>query len=96
MTLATDPAERYATPVSDEPRDDAAEPAVTDREPSPLDGGAADGGPVDQLGIPMSREPTLDDVRGDGVEHRRLAVGCTLAVIALLAAFYALRVLAMR
>jgi len=53
-------------------------------------------GPVDQLGIPMSREPTLDDVRGDGDQHRRLALGCTLLVIALLAGFYGLRVLALR
>ena len=43
-------------------------------------------GPVDQLGIPMSREPTLDDVRGDGEQHRRFAVGCSLIVIALVIA----------
>ena len=53
-------------------------------------------GPVDQLGIPMSREPTLDDVRGDGVEHRRLAFGCTLLVALLLVAFYVLRVVVLR
>lgn len=52
--------------------------------------------PVDQLGIPMSREPTLDDVRSDGVEHRRLAIGCTLLVIVLLAGFYGLRVFLFR
>lgn len=47
--------------------------------------------PVDQLGIPMNREPTLDDVRSDGVDHRRLAVGCTLAVALVLIGFYAVR-----
>ncbi|MEQ9323525.1 MAG: hypothetical protein RIF41_30460 [Polyangiaceae bacterium] len=50
-------------------------------------------GPVDQLGIPMSREPTLDDVRGDGEEHRRFAVGCSLLVVALVAAFWVVRVM---
>ena len=35
--------------------------------------------PVDQLGIPMSREPTLDDVRGDSESHHRLAISCSLA-----------------
>ena len=49
-------------------------------------------GPVDQLGIPMSREPTLDDVRTDGEEHRRLALGCTVLVIAALAGFWLFRV----
>ncbi len=56
----------------------------------------ADDGPVDQLGIPMSREPTLDDVRGDGEPHRNLAIGCTLSVAALLAAFYVVRALVLR
>jgi len=50
-------------------------------------------GPVDQLGIPMSREPTIDDVRGDGVEHRRLAMGCSLLVTVLVAAFWVVRVM---
>lgn len=49
-------------------------------------------GPVDQLGIPMSREPTLDDVRGDGEQHRRFALGCSLLVVALVAAFWVVRV----
>ena len=52
----------------------------------------SDTGPVDQLGIPMSREPTIDDVRGDGDAHRRLAVGCTLLVTALVVAFWLIRV----
>ena len=53
-------------------------------------------GPVDQLGIPMSREPTLDDVRSDGEDHRRLAVGCTVIVALLLVGFYLVRVLLLR
>jgi hypothetical protein len=51
-----------------------------------------DEGPVDQLGIPMSREPTIDDVRGDGEAHRRLALGCSVLVVALVAAFWVVRV----
>jgi hypothetical protein len=49
--------------------------------------------PVDQLGIPLSREPTLDDVRGGSEPHRRLAIGCSLAVGLVLVGFYLLRAL---
>lgn len=51
---------------------------------------------MDQLGIPLSREPTLDDVRSDGRQHRRLAIGCGLSVLALVGAFYLIRALALR
>ena len=47
---------------------------------------------LDQLGIPMSREPTLDDVRSDGEAHRRMALGCTLLVIVGVASFWVFRV----
>jgi hypothetical protein len=47
---------------------------------------------VDQLGIPMSREPTIDDVRSDGEAHRRMALGCTLLVVAGVASFWVFRV----
>jgi hypothetical protein len=50
-----------------------------------------DDGPVDQLGIPMTREPTIDDVRGDGVAHRRLALGCTVAVTLFVVLFWLVR-----
>lgn len=49
--------------------------------------------PVDQLGIPMGREPTIDDVRSDGVAHRRLAIGCSVAVGLALVAFWLVRAL---
>jgi hypothetical protein len=62
----------------------------------PRDEDAADDGPVDQLGIPMSREPTLDDVRGDSGPHRSLAVGCSIAVIGVIAVFWLLRMLVLR
>lgn len=50
-----------------------------------------DDGPVDQLGIPMSREPTIDDVRTDGEAHRRFAFGCSVAVTLLVVAFWLVR-----
>ena len=52
--------------------------------------------PTDQLGIPMSREPTIDDVRSDGVDHRRLAVGCSVVVGLALVAFWLVRVVLLR
>jgi hypothetical protein len=48
-------------------------------------------GPLDQLGIPMSRKPTIDDVRSDGEAHRRMAVGCSVAVGLALLAFWLVR-----
>ena len=47
--------------------------------------------PTDQLGIPMSREPTINDVRSDGVAHRRLAIGCSIGVTLLLVVFWLVR-----
>lgn len=58
----------------------------------PEEEAAEDDGPVDQLGIPMSREPTIDDVRGDGEAHRRFALGCSVLVVALVAIFWVVRV----
>ena len=52
-------------------------------------------GPVDQLGIPMSREPTIDDVRGDSGPHRNLALGCSVIAIVLVGGFWLVRMLMM-
>lgn len=71
-------------------------------EPAPSDPGeerpeGADGddavvdGPVDQLGIPMSREPTIDDVRSDGEAHRKLALGCSVLVTLFVVGFWLVR-----
>lgn len=65
-----------------------------DQEASDSDDNAlADSGSLDQLGIPMSREPTLDDVRSDGQKHRAFAFGCSVAVAAAVLAFFLIRVL---
>ena len=53
----------------------------------------AEAGPVDQLGIPMSREPTLNDVRSQEAKHGAFAAGCTVAVVVMVAAFFLIRVL---
>jgi hypothetical protein len=49
----------------------------------------------DAEGIPLDREPTLDDVRG-GANHFRFAVGCSAVVVLLVAAFWVLRLLVAR
>jgi hypothetical protein len=46
----------------------------------------------DAEGLPLDREPTIDDVRG-GENHFKLAVGCSAVVVMLILAFWVLRVL---
>lgn len=50
----------------------------------------------DVEGLPLDREPTLDDVRGGDHFGRRLAVGCASAVILVVAVFWALRMFVLR
>ena len=45
----------------------------------------------DEAGVPLDREPTIDDVRG-GENHFKLAVGCSAVVALLIIAFWVLRV----
>jgi hypothetical protein len=47
----------------------------------------------DEDGLPLDREPTIDDVRGNDGQHRALALGCTALVVAAIAAFWLVRVL---
>ncbi len=61
--------------------------------------GAGENSPVelvDQLGIPMRREPTIDDVRSDGRDHRMLAVGCSVLVSLLVVVFWLVRGILLR
>lgn len=51
---------------------------------------------LDEEGLPLDREPTLDDVRGDGHFGRSTAMGCTLAVLAVIALFWVLRAFVLR
>lgn len=50
----------------------------------------------DTEGLPIHREPTLDDVRSDGRAHRMAAVGCTAVVLALVLAFWIVRAFVIR
>jgi hypothetical protein len=49
----------------------------------------------DEDGLPLDREPTIDDVRG-GANHFRFAIGCSAVVVTLIVAFWVLRVLLAR
>jgi len=56
---------------------DAPEPAKAER--------------VDEEGLPLDREPTLDDVRGSEGSGRSIAVSCTVLVVLALVAFWLIR-----
>jgi hypothetical protein len=62
---------------------------LTELDPTSADRKDADG-------LPIDRAPTLDDVRGNDGEHRRLALGCTAAVAFVLLAFWIIRALVLR
>lgn len=46
---------------------------------------------VDEEGLPLDREPTMDDVRGSEGSGRAIAVGCTMLVLIALVAFWLIR-----
>ena len=46
---------------------------------------------VDEEGLPLDREPTMDDVRGNSGSGRTIAIGCTALVLLTLAAFWLIR-----
>lgn len=83
-------------------RDRAAEGASVVDE-APKDGAAAEGDAaseddpeeprerVDEDGLPLDREPTIDDVRSTEARHGRIAFGCTLTVVLLLVIFWLIR-----
>jgi hypothetical protein len=51
--------------------------------------------PRDKDGLPLDREPTLDDVRGGG-SGRTTAVSCSVVVLLLIVAFWVLRTVVLR
>jgi hypothetical protein len=61
-------------------------------EPSPDPDRAEPPERRDADGLPIDREPTLDDVRG-GANHFKIAVGCSVVVLLVVLAFGVLRVL---
>jgi hypothetical protein len=55
---------------------------------------AADAPPKERLdedGLPLDRDPTIDDVRSTEARHGRIAFGCTLIVVLLLVMFWLIR-----
>ncbi|MFO0589761.1 MAG: hypothetical protein U0441_19635 [Polyangiaceae bacterium] len=64
---------------------EADKPAAEDPEP------ASRPPRVDEDGLPLDRAPTLDDVRSKDGIHGRFAMGCTIAIVALIVAFWLIR-----
>jgi hypothetical protein len=46
---------------------------------------------LDEEGLPLDREPTLDDVRGSEGSGRAIAVSCSVLVVAAIAVFWLIR-----
>ena len=46
---------------------------------------------VDEDGLPIDRAITIDDVRSTEGQHGRFALGCTIAIVALIVAFWLIR-----
>lgn len=46
---------------------------------------------VDEDGLPLDRDATIDDVRSTEARHSRFALGCTLVILLLIASFFVLR-----
>lgn len=46
---------------------------------------------VDEDGLPLDREPTIDDVRSTSGLHGRYAMGCTIFIVILILAFWFIR-----
>lgn len=78
---------------------------ASQKDPGETSGGAADenralsqapeGLPaverLDEDGLPLDREPTLDDVRSNAGSGRVIAVGCTVLVVLVLGLFWLIR-----
>lgn len=86
------------------PSESDAAPAEPDAAPSESDAAAGEadaaaGEPdaaakterVDEDGLPLDREATIDDVRSRTGLHGRFALGCAVLVVVLIAAFWAIR-----
>lgn len=60
-------------------------------ESEPSDAAPARKVRVDEDGLPLDRAVTLDDVRSTEGMHGRYALGCTIAIVALIVAFWLIR-----
>lgn len=80
--------EPEATAADDEAKREGGEAAGTG------EGGEAEAAPKERLdedGLPIDRDPTIDDVRSTEARHGRIAFGCTLVVVLLLVLFWLVR-----
>lgn len=64
--------------------DERADEQAGEREPAKAER-------VDEEGLPLDREPTIDDVRGNSGSGRTIAIGCSVLVLLALAAFWLIR-----
>jgi len=46
---------------------------------------------VDEDGLPLDREATIDDVRSTSGVHGRYALGCTIVIVVVILAFWLIR-----
>lgn len=66
--------------------------AETDAAPGATDGESdAAKEALDEDGLPLHREVTIDDVRSTEARHGRIAFGCTLIVVLVLVLFWLIR-----
>ena len=78
------------------------EAAAAENDTADKGGGAAEGDAgstteepaaerVDEDGLPLDRDATIDDVRSKEGLHGRVALGCTITVVLLLVLFWLIR-----
>ncbi len=72
---------------------DEAQAAAQDEAPETAQDEAQESAPerVDEDGLPLDRDATIDDVRSKEARHSRFALGCTLVILLLIASFFVLR-----
>ena len=63
---------------------------------APAEGAPPDSEPpkkerVDEDGLPLDREATIDDVRSTSGMHGRYALGCTIFIVVVILAFWFIR-----
>lgn len=64
-------------------------PTPTDDAPPPSDPPRKER--VDEDGLPLEREATIDDVRSTSGVHGRYALGCTIVIVVVILAFWLIR-----
>lgn len=89
--------EPEATAADDEAKGEGGEAAGTGEGGDAAgtgESGEAEAAPKERLdedGLPIDRDPTIDDVRSTEARHGRIAFGCTLVVVLLLVLFWLVR-----